>query len=116
MELSYRLRAGACEGNWECPGRQRLCAIVGDGPERATVVQSSAPGLAKTGAASAVSKRGDPDGLVSSILGGRDQGELGLEAERPTAVGALDQEDGRLPLLDDPMDDDALGILPASWS
>src|SRR5208282_49386 len=46
-------------------------------------------------------------------LGGGDQADLGLEAERPTAVGALDQEDGRLPLLDDPVDHDALGILPA---
>src|SRR5208282_1677795 len=38
-----------------------------DGHEQATAIQSSAPGLAKTGVASAVSKRGIPRGFVSSI-------------------------------------------------
>src|SRR5271165_3632412 len=65
MELSYKLWRSACEGIWELLAASFLRAS--NGPERATVIQSSALGLTKTGVASAVSKRGIPRGFVSSI-------------------------------------------------
>src|SRR5208337_69877 len=121
MELSYKLWRGACEGIWE-----RLPASAFRASERSRARRSRARRSRASDRHSVVSTGTGEDGSRQRCLeawysqgvrfvdlGGGDQADLGLEAERPTAIGALDQEDGRLPLLDDPVDHDALGILPA---
>src|SRR5271157_6034222 len=111
MKLSYKLWRGACEGIW-----QRLPASCIRASERSRA--SDRYSVVSTGTGEDSSRQRCLEAWYSQgvrfvDLGGSDQADLGLEAERPTAIGALDQKDGRLPLLDDPVDHDALGILPA---
>src|SRR5271157_5442225 len=111
MELAYKLWRGACEGIWE-----RLPASCFRASERSGA--SEPRSVVSTGTGEDRSRQCCLEAWNSLRtrfvdFGGCDQADLGLEAERSTAIGALDQEDGRLPLLDDPVDHDALGILPA---
>jgi hypothetical protein len=47
-------------------------------------------------------------------VNGFEQTDFGLEAKCSATIGTFDQENGRLPLLDDPMNHNAFGILPSS--
>ena len=90
---------------------RRLAMKSGSSAAR-TAIQSSAPGLANTGAERAPRSAEHGRRLDSSTSEAAISVELGLESERTTAIGTFDQEDGRLPLLDDPMDHEAFGELP----